>query len=600
MTTRERDEGATLTAESVESTGEGESAHLLVLEGDSSSIFPLPAAGAVLLGRGTEADLKLRDQSASRRHARIVVADGRATVSDLDSHNGTRVNSERIEGARSLASGDVIGIGDVTLVFHRRTRPRGAGRLADLEQLRRRLAEEVERALSYGRPLHVLSASLGAVHEEPEKLARAADEALRLIDVASIGDGAHLVVLMPEAGADEARERAERLLGALTPLAPAAKAGLAACPADGGDADALLEAARAAATAAATGTVASAGTTVAELPLAERRILVADQAMLRIFDLLRRLAASDLPVLICGETGAGKENAAFAVHHWSARRDKPFVTLNCAALQETLVESELFGYEKGAFSGAVGQKPGLLETAHGGTAFLDEVGELSASAQAKLLRALEAKRVTRLGSVKEREIDIRVVAATNRKLEEDVQAGRFRQDLFFRLSAATVLLPPLRERPREIALLARSFLDAACARSGKPAKRLASTTVHALARYGWPGNVRELKNAMEYVAATAFEDAVEPRHLPDRIRGGVLPASPPPQVPQASAASPAARTFRPIADEIRGLEETRMLEALQAADGVRKRAAELIGMPLRTFVLKFGQYDLATRLRDKK
>src|SRR5262249_15354084 len=176
-------------------------------------------------------------------------------------------------------------------------------------------------------------------------------------------------------------------------------------------------------------------------------------------ELIRRLAGSTMPVLVTGETGAGKELAASAIHHLSPRNKQRFVPLNCAAMQDTLVESELFGYERGAFSGAAGQKPGLLEVADGGTVFLDEVGELSPATPAKLLRALEEKRIMRLGGTRSIDVDVRIVAATHRNLEEEVKAGRFRQDLFFRLSAATVVLPPLRDRPRELGILARAFLD---------------------------------------------------------------------------------------------------------------------------------------------
>jgi two-component system response regulator AtoC len=339
--------------------------------------------------------------------------------------------------------------------------------------------------------------------------------------------------------------------------------------------------------------------------------------MVRLFQLIRRLAASELPVLVCGETGAGKENAAFAVHHGSPRAKGPFVVLNCAALQETLVESELFGHERGAFSGAAGLKLGLLETASGGTVFLDEIGELSLAAQAKLLRAVETKRITRVGGVRPTDVDIRIVAATHRDLEAEVAAGRFRKDLFFRLSAATIMLPPLRERPREITLLARTFLTEACARAGRPPMELSAATMLALARYAWPGNVRELKNTMDYAAAALEDEIVEPWHLPARISGdAVTPSEDSETARPAQAEDPAdasvavagsgeprgearpfGRAFRPLAEEIKGLERRRMTEALEATSGFQKRAAELIGMPLRTFVLKLKQHGIARRER---
>jgi DNA-binding NtrC family response regulator/pSer/pThr/pTyr-binding forkhead associated (FHA) protein len=574
---------------------EPERSYFLVVEGDASSMFHLPGEGVILVGRGDEADLRLRDPAASRRHARILVGDGEIRVADLESHNGTRVNGERVTGTRVLSSGDVVSIGEAALVLHRRARAAPSASVADPARLQARLEEEVERALSYDRPLALAAVATSPLRPEPAAVARATAAVLRRIDVAAFADDGQLLVLLPELAEDAALERIQDLLEAIEAAAPGSRAGVAVCPADGCDADALVEAARAAAAAAKPDQVLPAARAVTELTFGERAILVADPAMLRIFDLLRRLAASDLPVLVTGETGAGKENAAFAVHAWSPRREAAFVTLNCAALPENLVESELFGYEKGAFSGAVGPKPGLLETAHGGTAFLDEVGELAPGTQAKLLRALEAKRITRLGGVREREIDIRIVAATNRDLEADVRDGRFRQDLFFRLGAASVVLPPLRERPREVALLARSFLAAACTRAGRPPMRLSGRTMRVIGRYGWPGNVRELKNAVEYVAATALGDVAEPHHLPERLRPAGPAASP---EPPPEAAPDAPRTFRPVAEELRDLEATRMLEALEAAGGVRKRAAELLGMPLRTFAFKFRQYGLAARLRD--
>jgi DNA-binding NtrC family response regulator len=327
-------------------------------------------------------------------------------------------------------------------------------------------------------------------------------------------------------------------------------------------------------------------------------MLVADPAMLQLYTLIKRLAASELPVLVSGETGAGKENAAFAVHHWSRRTAGPFITLNCAAMPEGLVESELFGHEKGAFTGAAGAKAGILESANGGTVFLDEVGELPLPVQAKFLRALESKRITRVGDVRERPIDIRLVAATHRDLEAEVKEGRFRQDLYFRLSAATVVLPPLRERPREIPLLARGFLAQACQSLGRREMTLAADTLRVLARYGWPGNVRELRNLMDYAAAAVTEDVLEPHHLPARVTGtGSKEESmtPPPASGEAPPAAGSQRTFQPLADEIRDLERRRMEEALQAADGVQSRAAALIGMPIRTFSFKLKQLGISAK-----
>src|SRR5262249_34590819 len=205
--------------------------------------------------------------------------------------------------------------------------------------------------------------------------------------------------------------------------------------------------------------------------------------------------------LITGETGSGKELVATAIHTLSQRGGRPLISLNCAALHDTLVESELFGYEKGAFAGAKAAKAGLIESASGSTLFLDEVGELAPALQTKLLRVLESNRVTRVGDVREREVDIRFVAATNRDLEADVTEGRFRRDLFFRLSAATLHLPPLRERPRELALLATAFLDDACRHAGRTAMRISDEAMAVLLAHSWPGNVRELKNLMQYVAA---------------------------------------------------------------------------------------------------
>jgi DNA-binding NtrC family response regulator len=623
--------------------------YLLVVQGGSSSMFHLPRTGVVVVGRALDADLCLQDTAASRRHAKIMTAEGEARVVDLGSYNGTYVNGERIEGSRTMTSGDVISIGEATLILHAGSKQAAGHPVVDLGQLRQRLEEEIERAMRYQRPLTVAEILVGKSGADREQLARTATAQLRLIDIVGWMAEGRLVVVIPELAGDAVAPTADLVLEAVARIAPEVRIGLATCPADGCDSDTLLAAARSAAAAAKPRGIAAAVDAARRIQLGDRAITVADPAMARLFDLIQRLASSDLPILVQGETGAGKENAAFAVHAWSPRAKAPFVALNCAAIPESLVESELFGYEKGAFSGATGAKPGRLEAADGGTVFLDEVGEVPLAVQAKLLRALEAKRVTRLGDVREREIDIRIVAATNRNLEEEVRGGRFRQDLFFRLGAATVVLPPLRERPREIPILARTFLAEACTKSGREPPMLSPASMHKLATYGWPGNVRELKHVMEYVAAATAEDVIEPWDLPEKVGGGTEAEAAAPTVPPLESAAAAMlgvspssisisgamgsrpvaggvaevgapsqpgeepgraptdgparpgpgtlppRSFRPVAEEIRALERKRMTEALEAAGGVQRRAAELIGMPLRTFVLKLKQYGIQTR-----
>ena len=558
--------------------------YLLVVEDDSSSLFHLPHAGAVVIGRASDAELRLGHASVSRRHATIRIEQGAMRVADLGSHNGTRVNGELVQDTRTLASGDVVSVGDVVLVVHVSSPTVSRAAYAETGW-RRRLAEEIDRAITYKRSLGVIA----VVGVDPSAVAQLSD-ALRLIDVVGEGSDGCALVLLPEVDRDQAREVADRALAAIRGLAPAVRAGLAMCPSDACDADTILLAARAAARRAAHGGLAEAREAATHIELGSRRVLVADPAITRVYALLERLASSGLPVLITGETGVGKENAAYAVHHWS-KRTGSFIVVNCAAIgPESLVESELFGHDKGAFTGAVSSQPGLIESGVGGTVFLDEVGELPPSVQAKLLRTLETRRIVRLGETRERVIDIRLVAATNRSLYDEVKAGRFRQDLYFRLGGATVILPPLRDRRCEIAMLAREFLAEACSRAGRAAMTITPEAMQVLLTYLWSGNVRELKNAMEYVTAAAPDDRVEAYDLPEQL-GGASPSAPPPiELPALPVDTETA--FRPISEEIRELERKRMAEALDAARGVKTRAAQLIGMPIRTFTLKLKQYKL--------
>ena len=546
--------------------------YLLVVENGSSSVFELPHTGAVTIGRSRDVELHLDHSSVSRRHAHLVVHGGEVRVSDMGSHNGTRVNGERLAGVRVLATGDVVAVGEVLLVVHAPPIARSR-ELLDEQAWRGRLVEEVERAVSYARPLAVLAVAGAPPAAQP--LAGV----LRGIDVAGADDGG-LLILLPEADRAAALRMAEAVSRALAAGTPSVRVGVASCPSDAADPDSLLLAARAGARAAADGGVAAAGDAAVRLRLGDREVLLAHPAMVRVFELLERLAATELPVLIVGETGSGKENAALAVHHRSARRERPFVALNCAVLPETLVESELFGCDRGAYTGAVNARAGVFESVAGGTLFLDEVGELPLPVQAKLLRALETQRITRLGERKERAVDVRVVAATNRVIEEEVKAGRFRQDLYFRLGGARVVLPPLRERRCEVPILFREFLRLAAARASRSPPEPTPAAMAALLAHDWPGNVRELRSAADYALATMAGEAIEPHDLPASVR-------------PAGAAPAVGSPMRRLADEMEELERRRITEALAAAGGVKTHAAQLLGMPIRTFTWKLKQRGIS-------
>jgi transcriptional regulator with PAS, ATPase and Fis domain len=306
-----------------------------------------------------------------------------------------------------------------------------------------------------------------------------------------------------------------------------------------------------------------------------------DQAMLRIQQLAERAAKGTINVLIMGETGVGKELLAETVHRLSPRRAGPYVCLNCAALSETLLESELFGHERGAFTGAVQAKPGLMETAHGGTLFMDEVGELPLPTQAKLLRVLETREVARLGSVKPRKIDVRFLAATNRNLEAEIERGAFRSDLYFRLNGITLTIPPLRARTGEIRRLAETFVAQICRELGRPEPAIPARVLAILETYPWPGNIRELKNVMERAVLLCAGPVIDVDHLPmDKL--GASQSN-----PGLASAETGPTSAAPTNDE-----RQRIIEALAACAGNQSRAAKMLGIPRRTFVARLDQYKI--------
>ena len=340
------------------------------------------------------------------------------------------------------------------------------------------------------------------------------------------------------------------------------------------------------------------------------QIVLADPKMRQLAALIERIAPTDISVILLGESGAGKEVFAHRIHDQSARGG-PFVGLNCAALPEQLLESELFGHEKGAFTGATGAKPGLLEAAAGGTVFLDEIGELALPLQAKLLRVLEERSVRRLGALRAISIDVRIVSATNRELEHEVAAGRFRRDLYYRLNGVSVVIPPLRERPSEIVPLARLFCRQLSASRGRPAPRLTAEAERALLDHSWPGNIRELRSVIELSLALCSADQLDAERLliSRRIElGGGLAAEPP--SPDRGAgpgdrlrtAPPAAEPAGPAnrAGEVPG-EPGRdsILEALDRCAGNQTRAAELLGISRRVLLRRLDRFGIA-RPRKKR
>jgi two-component system response regulator FlrC len=308
-----------------------------------------------------------------------------------------------------------------------------------------------------------------------------------------------------------------------------------------------------------------------------KAVVTRDPGMLAVLDMARQVAGTSATVLIQGESGTGKELLAAYIHQHSACPQAPYVAVNCAALPETLAESELFGHEKGAFTGAFTRKIGKFELARKGTLVLDEIGEMALPLQAKLLRVLQEKEIDRVGGGLPVPVDARVVAITNRDLSRSVAAGSFREDLFYRINVVPLVIPPLRERPRDIALLAEHFLKRCKAQTGKSVIGLSEPALDALERHGWKGNIRELENTMERAVILADGEFIQPRHL-NLAAGGGRPAG------QGPAAGLGAGTT------IWEMERRLIMGTLSEVDQNRTRAAELLGISIRTLRNKLREY----------
>jgi two-component system response regulator AtoC len=536
---------------------------LLVLGLEHTITLRLPDEGTLGIGRDEHADVRVVDALASRAHARLYVGE-RIEIEDLGSANGTRVRDQRIVPHQrvAVAAGETIAIGTTLLVVQRQQPPLAARRIWPHGYFETRLIEACAHAEAAKATFAIVR-----LHVVGGRVEDTVAAALRPGDVFAVYAPHDYEILIADSDRGAAEAVRADVLGCLQRAGLEATTGLAFFPADGTSPQAL---------------VSRACERLRPTTPVNEQLVLESPAMRQLYALADKAARGVINVLILGETGAGKEVLADRVHRLSPRNGGPFVSLNCAALLDSLIESELFGYEKGAFTGAVQGKPGLLEAASSGTLFLDEIGEMSLAVQAKVLRAIETKQILRVGATKPRGIDVRFLAATHRDLDEEIAAKRFREDLYFRLAGITLAIPPLRERPEEILPLARLFLERAARQAGEPVPVLGEQAIAELQSYTWPGNIRELRNTIDRALLLGSGGIITDEHLPlDRMRRRSRPTARTTEAP--TAAAPAAMAE---------LERQAILDALVRCAGNQSRAAELLGIPRRTFCKRLSEYNI--------
>jgi len=565
--------GATISSTSTDERASSDRLAALIISDRGVSTRPLPDSGELVIGRASDSDLVIDDPSISRRHA--VLAMDPLSVRDLDSANGTRVRGAAVHAAPvELAPGDVVELGRATLVLQRRSAAAGSEKLWGHDYFELRLDEECARARRDRRSFAV--ARLRCDPQPPvHTLWNILLAGARTGDVVAEYGPREYEILLHDVSPDSAKEAVARIREELRGRGVRVESGVARFPVDGRSADELIH-------------HASPGPGPRPAGPANPLVL-SDRRMQEVYQLAERIAVGQITALILGETGVGKEILAEHIHRSSPRAAGPYLRLNCASLSETLLESELFGHERGAFTDAVTAKPGLLETADGGTVFLDEIGELPLATQTKLLRVLEERTVLRVGALKPRAIDVRFVAATNRDLEAECARGGFREDLYFRLSGATLTVPPLRERVGEIEPLARRFIDEAARQLGLPcAPAVGGEVIELLGAYAWPGNVRELRNAMERAVLLCAPGPLLPAHLPlDKMRS--RPSVP--ATPAANGPPPPVEAPEEDARQAAG-EKERILAALAECAGNQTEAARRLGMGRRTLIKRLERYGI--------
>ncbi len=585
----------------------GDKLQLIVSVEGAFTTHRLPNSGAVTIGRAAGNFVRIDHPSISRSHAVISIGPA-LRVLDLGSSNGTRVAGHRIEPntPAEVSAGDALELGAVMVMIQRVTAALPPRRVLSHDYFEARVEEECARRARSGGAFTVvrINAPRDADTGDVEV---AFQETLRAHDVLALYAPNEYEILLDTAP-EQALEVVERLKTKLAVHGITVESGSACYPSDGATPGALIARANAAVR----------GLEL-EQPAEDVDDDVPESAMDGLRRLVERVAASTISVLILGETGVGKEVLAETLHRLSPRGKNTFLRLNCAALSETLLESELFGHERGSFTGAHAQKRGLLETADRGTVFLDEVGELPMATQVKLLRVIEERKVMRVGGLHSFDIDVRFVAATNRDLEAEVARGAFRQDLFFRLNGVTVVVPPLRERPAEIEKLSHVFLAQSSRDRGKT-PLLTQEALTMLLKYSWPGNIRELRNVIERAVLLSGSGPITTKHLPVEKMSGTIAArhakqtSPsagtptvlPPAAPSflqggpehATDAWPVFRdpsppTMNNLRVELETVEHSRILDALERCAWNQTKAAQMLGISRGTLVSRLDQYGIA-------
>jgi two-component system, NtrC family, response regulator AtoC len=558
-------------------------AHLLGYIDGKSQLFELAVGESMTIGRSREATFPIPDAKVSRLHAKILFDErGTLWIEDLDSKNGVERNGKKITGQTALVSGDEIKIPPGMLVVG--AIPKISSKLKEEVHsyafFEERLSSELDRAARYRRALALLMVRLGGDGARDTIVREALHRQMRPMDLLSIYGPRELSVLLPEADVTQALAAAKRLVATASAVGGRVFVGISNYPRDGTSAETLISQARAALKSARPedGIGCSPST-----PEEKRGPIIASASMAKVIELVEKVAPTHLSVLLQGETGVGKDIIATELHQRSPRAKGPFVRVNCAAIPETLLESELFGHEKGSFTGAIAQRKGLFETAHGGTIFLDEIGEMSTATQAKLLRVLEGRCIVRVGGVEEISVDARVITATHRNLEAMVSLGSFRQDLMFRLNTFTIQIPSLRERRDDILLMAEIFLkEFSQGRAASP-RTISPEAACLLMAHEWSGNVRELKNVMERASVLIEGSVLLPEHLPEKLA----------KLAEALSAllTPPAQGLV-LHNEVAQVERETLVRALESCGGNRTHAAERLGISRRALLYKIDKYNL--------